>query len=68
MQIINAAKAALPGMQKQREDALTADQKTGWTALLGDAVSGFAVDDLWLRIEEDLDLDQPPAPPGIIGK
>ncbi len=49
---------------KQMEDALTADQKTGWAALLGDAATGFAIDDLWLRIEEDADL----LLPGAIGK
>lgn len=41
---------------KQMEDTLTADQKTNWTALLGDAATGFVIDDLWLKIEEDADL------------
>lgn len=49
-------------IMKQMEDALTADQKTGWAALLGDAATGFAADDLWLRIEEDSDLTLPPVP------
>ena len=44
---------------KQMEDALTADQKTGWAVLLGDAVTGLAPDDLWLRIEDEMDLTLP---------
>jgi hypothetical protein len=38
---------------KELENALTNDQKTAWAALLGDAPSGFVVDELWLKIEED---------------
>ncbi len=56
--------ATRKGFLKQMEDLLTADQKTGWAAMLGDAAPGFATDDLWLRIEEDFDL----ALPGVIGK
>ncbi|MFM8271839.1 MAG: hypothetical protein ACKODX_05835 [Gemmata sp.] len=49
---------------KQMEDALTADQKAAWALLLGDGPTGFAADDLWLKIEEDADL----ALPGLLGK
>jgi len=45
---------------KEMEDALTADQKTAWTTMLGTAPTGFVVDDLWLKIEEDADLMLPP--------
>ena len=44
---------------KQMEDALTADQKAGWTTLLGTAPTGIAIDDLWLKIEEDAEPDEP---------
>jgi hypothetical protein len=40
---------------KELEDALTADQKTAWATLLGDAPTGFVVDDLWLKIEVNAD-------------
>jgi hypothetical protein len=45
---------------KEMEDALTADQKTAWTAMLGAAPTGFVVEELWLKIEEELDLLVPP--------
>jgi hypothetical protein len=44
---------------KEMEDALTADQKTAWTAMLGAAPTGFVIEDLWLKIEEELDLQVP---------
>lgn len=47
--------AARAEFLKQMEATLTADQKTAWTALLGEAPTGFAVDDLWLKIEEETD-------------
>jgi hypothetical protein len=50
---------------KEVEDALTADQKTAWATMLGDASTGFSVDELWLKIEEELDLM---IVPGGIGK
>src|SRR5262249_61526841 len=59
MELFEFRKARL----KEMEDALTADQKTTWTAMLGDAPTGFVVDDLWLKIEEDAD-----GLPVIIGK
>lgn len=49
---------------KEMVDALTADQKTAWTGMLGEDVVGFALDDLWLKVEEEMDLVLPP----IIGK
>ncbi|MBN9117962.1 MAG: hypothetical protein J0I06_02140 [Planctomycetes bacterium] len=45
---------------KEMEDALTADQKTAWDGLLGAAPTGFLVDELWLKIEEETDLLGPP--------
>jgi hypothetical protein len=51
---------------KKMEATLTADQKTSWTVLTGDAPTGFVVDELWLRVEEDSDLlgvALPPLPP-----
>jgi hypothetical protein len=45
---------------KEMQDALTADQKTAWATMLGAAPTGFVVDDLWLKIEEDADLNLPP--------
>lgn len=47
--------ASRKDFQKQMEDALTADQKTGWKALLGDAPAAFDAAQLWLKIEEDSD-------------
>jgi hypothetical protein len=44
---------------KELEDALTAEQKTAWAALLGAAPTGFAVDDLWLKLAEDGDAALP---------
>lgn len=35
--------------------ALTADQKTAWELMLGVAPTGFEVDELWLKVEEELD-------------
>jgi hypothetical protein len=48
---------------KEMLDTLTADQKTTWTDMLGEAPTGFVVDDLWLKVEQDAD-----ASPIIIGK
>ncbi len=45
---------------KELEATLTADQKTTWGTLLGPAPTGFAVDELWLKIEEEMDLLAPP--------
>ena len=45
---------------KEMEGALTADQKAAWGKLLGDPVAGFAVDELWLKIEEEADAALPP--------
>lgn len=55
--------ASRKDFQKQMEDALTADQKAGWKALLGDAPTVFAATDLWFKIEEDSD-PVPPTPGG----
>jgi hypothetical protein len=46
---------------KQMEAALTVEQKTAWTAMLGAEPTGFKVEELWLRVEEDADL-LPPEP------
>lgn len=45
--------ASRKDFHKQMEDALTAEQKTAWKALLGAAPTSFAAADLWLKIEED---------------
>ncbi|MBM3980649.1 MAG: hypothetical protein FJ304_10250 [Planctomycetes bacterium] len=53
-------RASLFAIRKERlkelEGALTDDQKTAWATLLGPAPTGFDVDDLWLRTEEDKEL------------
>jgi hypothetical protein len=38
---------------KEMVETLTADQKAAWTELLGEAPTGFEVEDLWLKIEQD---------------
>jgi hypothetical protein len=38
---------------KQMDAALTAEQKTAWTAMLGDEPTGFKADELWLRLESE---------------
>lgn len=45
---------------KEMESVLTADQKTAWGTMLGTAPSGFVVDELWLKIEDEADLNLPP--------
>lgn len=35
--------------------ALTADQKVAWELMLGLAPTGFEVDELWLKVEEEMD-------------
>jgi hypothetical protein len=49
---------------KEMVDALTDDQKTAWTDMIGEDTKGFALDDLWLKVEEEMDTMLP----GIIGK
>lgn len=44
---------------KEMESALTADQKTAWTSMRGAAPTGFVVEELWLQIEEELELLKP---------
>jgi hypothetical protein len=48
---------------KEMVAALTADQKTAWTTMRGDAPTGFVADELWLKLA--LDLDELPV---ILGK
>ena len=48
---------------KQMEAALTADQKAGWAVLAGDAPTGFAADDLWLKIEANPEDEAPDGAP-----
>ncbi|MBY0460688.1 MAG: hypothetical protein K2V38_25500, partial [Gemmataceae bacterium] len=47
------------GLLKKMTDALTADQKTNWANLLGDAPTAFDVNELWLKVEDEFD-----PPPG----
>lgn len=53
-------KAKLFDFRKSRlnelEGALTADQKATWSTLLGPAPTAFAVEELWLKIEDELSL------------
>jgi hypothetical protein len=53
-------KANMFAFRKERlaemEKLLTADQKMAWKNLLGEAPTGFDVDELWLRIEEGIDF------------
>jgi hypothetical protein len=42
---------------KKFADALTADQRATWKALVGEPVKGFDADELWLRLIEDEDLE-----------
>jgi hypothetical protein len=44
-------------LQKEMVDALTDDQKTSWKNLIGEDATGFAVNDLWLKIEQEGDLE-----------
>ncbi|VTS02234.1 Uncharacterized protein OS=Singulisphaera acidiphila (strain ATCC BAA-1392 / DSM 18658 / VKM B-2454 / MOB10) GN=Sinac_1105 PE=4 SV=1 [Gemmata massiliana] len=46
-------------MLKQMEGVLTADQKTGWAVLLGEAATGFVPDELWIKMEDEMDLPLP---------
>jgi hypothetical protein len=45
---------------KDATAALTADQKAAWERMLGPAPTGFNPDELWLKIEEELDSAAPP--------
>lgn len=47
---------------KEIEGALTADQKTAWANLRGPAPTGFNVDELWLRTEENKEQLAVPEP------
>jgi hypothetical protein len=44
---------------KTMEDKLTADQKTAWQTMIGETPKGFQIDEIWLRVEEELDLIKP---------
>jgi hypothetical protein len=42
---------------KKFTDSFTADQRDTWKAALGDPVKGFDVEELWLKVIDDEDMD-----------